>query len=74
MSCEICNRSSCSRSFHSIEEQEDFDRTPDELIELMEARIDKLESMLDIAWDAVTEAGYEGFDNELKHFMETESK
>ena len=25
MSCEICQRSSCTRSFHSIEEQERFD-------------------------------------------------
>ena len=25
MSCEICGRSSCTRSFHSLEEQEAFD-------------------------------------------------
>ena len=25
MSCSICHRSSCTRSFHSIEEQERFD-------------------------------------------------
>ena len=26
MACEICNRSSCTRSFHLLESQEDFDR------------------------------------------------
>lgn len=25
MSCEICNRGACTRSFHSISEQEEFD-------------------------------------------------
>ena len=25
MPCEICGRSSCTRSFHSIKEQEEFD-------------------------------------------------
>lgn len=25
MSCELCGRSSCTRSFHSLEEQDDFD-------------------------------------------------
>ena len=25
MSCELCNRSSCTRCFHSLEEQEEFD-------------------------------------------------
>ena len=27
MSCEICNRNSCSKSFHSLEEQEQFEDT-----------------------------------------------
>ena len=26
MSCKICGRSSCTESFHSIEEQEEFER------------------------------------------------
>lgn len=26
MGCEICGRSACTRSFHSLEEQEEFDR------------------------------------------------
>ncbi len=35
-----------------------------------DAEIAELNEMLDIAWDAVTEAGYEGFSNKLKTFME----
>ena len=27
MSCVICGRNSCTRSFHSLEEQEEFDKT-----------------------------------------------
>ena len=26
MGCEICRREACTRSFHSLEEQEEFDR------------------------------------------------
>lgn len=26
MECEICGRGACTRSFHSLEEQEEFDR------------------------------------------------
>ena len=26
MGCELCGRSSCTRSFHSLEEQDEFDR------------------------------------------------
>lgn len=26
MGCEICGRGACTRSFHSLEEQEEFDR------------------------------------------------
>ncbi len=33
-------------------------------------KIAELNEMLDIAWDAVTEAGYEGFSNKLKTYME----
>ena len=31
MSCEICGRSSCSRSFHSLAAQESFDSQPKDL-------------------------------------------
>lgn len=29
MACEICGRSNCTRSFHSLEEQESFDTIAD---------------------------------------------
>ncbi len=31
MSCEICGRGSCSRSFHSIDDQNDFDGVADKV-------------------------------------------
>lgn len=31
MSCEICGRSSCCKSFHSIDEQNQFDTIADEV-------------------------------------------
>ncbi len=36
----------------------------------IEAERDALKKMLDIAWDAVQEAGYEDFSHELRAFME----
>ena len=36
----------------------------------IEAERDALKKMLDIAWDAVQEAGYEDFAHELRAFME----
>ena len=33
MSCEICGRSSCCRTFHSLEEQENFDNIADNVKE-----------------------------------------
>lgn len=35
MSCELCGRSSCTRSFHSLEEQETFDNIADKVKERM---------------------------------------
>ena len=35
MSCEICGRGACMRSFHSLEEQEDFDNVADKIKERM---------------------------------------
>ena len=35
MSCEICGRGACSKSFHSLEEQGDFDKIADEVKERM---------------------------------------
>lgn len=39
-------------------------------LEEAEAERDALQKMLDIAWDAVQEAGYEDFAHELRAFME----
>ena len=36
----------------------------------LEAERDALQKMLNIAWDAVQEAGYEDFAHELRAFME----
>lgn len=33
MSCEICGRSACTKSFHSLEEQENFDKVADQIKE-----------------------------------------
>ena len=35
MSCEICGRSSCSKSFHSIDEQQEFDIQADDIKDRM---------------------------------------
>jgi hypothetical protein len=40
--------------------------------EKLEAERDALKKMLDIAWDAVQEAGYEDFAHQLRDFMEGE--
>lgn len=33
MSCEICGKSSCTKSFHSLEEQDNFDNVADKIKE-----------------------------------------
>lgn len=35
MSCEICGKSSCTRSFHSLESQEEFDDVADKVKDRM---------------------------------------
>ena len=39
MPCEICGRNSCTRSFHSLEEQRDFDDVADNVKDNMKAAI-----------------------------------
>lgn len=39
MPCEICGRNSCTRSFHSLEEQRDFDGVADDIKDRMKAVI-----------------------------------
>ena len=48
MGCELCGRSTCIRSFHSIEEQEDHDKTKDDVMnerDALRARIEVLEKV-----------------------------
>lgn len=35
MSCEICGRNNCTRSFHSFEDQDNFDNIEDEIKDRM---------------------------------------
>lgn len=48
MGCEICGRGACTRSFHSLDEQQDFDRInkTDEIKErlknIIEGRVNRL--------------------------------
>jgi len=47
MSCEICGRNSCTKSFHSVEAQQDFDGLADSIKdrakEIIAYRIDRLQ-------------------------------
>ena len=51
MSCEICGRNNCTRSFHSIEEQENFDNVADDikcrLINIISKKIDSIDGHYD---------------------------
>ena len=69
MGCELCGRSTCIRSFHSIEEQEDHDKTKDDVMnerDALRARIEVLEKAAEYAehhpncgytFDHVTQTG-----------------
>jgi len=46
MSCEICGRGSCTRSFHSLSEQEDFEKTDEQRLSEAADRIETLEREL----------------------------
>ena len=39
MACEICGRNSCTRSFHSLDEQSGFDDVADNIKERMRATL-----------------------------------
>lgn len=47
MACEICGRSSCTRSFHSLEEQESFDNIKDKVNERLLNEVKSEVSKLD---------------------------
>lgn len=65
MACEICGRNMCTRSFHSLEEQEHFDEVADEVKERAHrnavAAVDRLEyievdGVIYVAFDDVINA------------------
>lgn len=39
MACQICGRNSCTRSFHSLEEQAQFDEIADPVIERVKGEL-----------------------------------
>ena len=39
MACEICGRNSCTRSFHSVEEQEAFDNIKDKIVDNIKSKL-----------------------------------
>ena len=47
MSCEICGRNSCAKSFHSIEEQNSFDDQADSIKERAKKYISHRVNLLD---------------------------
>ena len=55
MACEICGRTSCTRSFHSLEEQEAFDNIADRVKERCRR----------IIYDAVNSVDGEHDDNDI---------
>jgi len=48
MACELCGRNNCTRSFHSLEEQSDFDKAADSVKDRLKAilkrKIERLKS------------------------------
>jgi hypothetical protein len=46
MGCEICGRGACTRSFHSLQEQKDFDNVADGIKErlktIIESKVNRL--------------------------------
>ena len=52
MSCEICGRSNCTRSFHSFESQNEFDSIADGIKErmrdILKYRVDRIKDIQEI--------------------------
>ena len=57
MACEICGRGACTRSFHSLREQEDFDN-PQQIEEIaaLESRVRELEGENALMREAIEKA------------------
>lgn len=56
MTCQICGKQDTEESHNCFQYLKERNR--------------ELDRMLDLAWGAICEAGYEGYDNELREFME----
>ena len=66
MGCELCGRSTCIRSFHSIEEQEDHDKTKDDVMnerDALRARIEDVEGMAKVIFESEMDKTIEWGDN-----------
>lgn len=61
MGCEICGRSACTRSFHSLEAQEEFDRVnktdeiKDRLKSIIERQVNRLKTISNYGDDSDNE-------------------
>jgi len=62
MACEICGRNSCTRSFHSLDDQKDFDLVADDVK-------DKMKEVLKRQIERLKDKGGE-FDEHLVSFSE----
>ncbi len=62
MSCEICRRGACTRSFHSIEEQEEFDAIKASAAILVRNGWDEDEAIKRVRQDLTDAAEEDGYD------------
>lgn len=64
MGCEICGRSSCTRSFHDLNEQQDFDNIADKIKDTMR---DSLKSKINrLCGETINEAEYVMLDDVIR--------
>ena len=55
---------------HEIERLEEDNKHISDVLDTAHHLVHELEEMIDIAWDAIVEANYEGFSNKLRNYME----
>ena len=66
MSCEICGRSNCIRSFHSLESQEEFDDVDDGVKDRMKESIIYRLNRLKMISNPENDADYISLDEAIK--------
>ena len=69
MGCKICGKNYCLASFHTFEEQDEYDETfgPFEnRINMLKDRKCELEKQVDVLWDIITEEQKEENKKDLK--------